>query len=78
MERQGSEGGISSRPQGALSLQSSRGGIFSKGCHFSEQVSNCSSVITQKKTSGGAPSAPKKKQVGHACINYIVATPLIN
>ena len=70
MERQGSEGGISSRPQGALSLQSSRGGIFSKGCHFSEQVSNCSSVITQKKkTSGGAPSAPKKKKTGRPCLH---------
>ena len=53
MERQGSEGGISSRPQGALSLQSSMGGIFSKGCHFSEQVSNCSSVITQKRRTEG-------------------------
>ena len=35
-------------------LQSSRGGIFSKGYHFSEQVSNCSSVITQKDERRGA------------------------
>ena len=77
MERQGSEGGISSRPRGALSLQSSRGGIFSKGCHFSEQVSNCSSVITQKRRTEGRLRR-LKKQVGHAYINYIVATTLIN
>ena len=43
-------------------LQSSRGGIFSKGYHFLEQVSNCSLVITQKKTKGGAPSAAKKNR----------------
>ena len=53
MERQGSEGGISSRSQDALSLQSSRGGIVSKGCHFSEQVSNCSSVIIRKRRTKG-------------------------
>ena len=76
MERQGSEGGISPHSQGALSLQSSRGGISSKGCHFSEQVSNCSSVIAQERRTEGRLRHLKK--VGHAYINCMVVTPLVN
>ena len=43
------------------------GGIFSKGCHFSSQFSNCSSVI--KNDDAGA-------QVGNAYLAYMVVTPL--
>ena len=56
-----------SRPQDALSLQNSMGGIFSKGCHFSERVSNCSSVITNNDERRGAFGASK---TGRPCLPY--------
>ena len=49
MERQGSEGGISSHSQGALSLQSSRGGIFSKWLSFPRTVSATVLQLSHKK-----------------------------
>ena len=39
--RGGLDGAVGFRGRHLFTLQSSRGGIFSKGCHFSEEVSSC-------------------------------------
>ena len=74
MQRQGLVCGIFSSLQGALSLQSSRGGIFSKGCHFFPELHSLQLFLryhTQKNYDDGGA------QVGNAYLAYMVVTPLV-